>query len=52
VAHKGGVHLGSLPKTELPGLGFGSRNAEGGGVCQDRCPEVGEHWSEVVGVCN
>ena len=23
MAHKGGVHLGYPPKTELPGLGFG-----------------------------
>ena len=44
------MDLRSPPKTEPLALGFGSRNAGSGGVCQGRCPEVGERADEVVGV--
>ena len=44
------MDLRSLPKTELLGLDFGSRNVGSGGACQDGCPEVGERADEVVGV--
>ena len=44
------MDLRSPPNTEPLGLGFGSQNMGSSGECQDRCPEVGEHVDEVVGV--